>query len=976
MSITSNTDDTLGFPLLDIPPGATLTVVYNAVLANDVVAGSIHNNNVTANYDSLIAGGGRNNAGSNDDDDGNLDNYGESDSAPLTIDSSIAIQKSLNASHVNNDFTIGDLITFDLRIDIIEGTTRNVIITDALPSGLDFEGPARIVAGGHISYAGSGVVVEAPSGTLTIDMGNVTNSPDGNTNNDFFIVEIDARVVNISGNISGAMWTNSASLTTNVGPAGPDTQIIDIVEPNLMINKTVNTASPSLGDFVTFTITVSHSSSSSDAYDVVLTDMIPNGLTYVLGSHTGDGSVSEIDPNIPVFNLGTITQVDGSKSFTFRCQVDLDATVGTAITNTINAVYDNQSGTPSLEREYTASGSEDVTPVTSAEIDVVKTVDIVVDGGNIGIAYTGDTLEYTIVLTNGPTAVTNVVFDDLIPNNTTYVASSLATAPNGTVIDASAPNLQVTLANMSPFAVETITFRVTINGGTPFGAVISNQAFVDSNESVPEPSDDDGIDSNGDQSTDITVGGPSSINNGLYVQKLVDWISDTDASDDITAGDTVHYTLIIENQGNEALTGVNITDTLPAGLTFVGASEVITGAGNNITVIGDALSINIPMLNIGNSQSASFEVTVDAFAPMSNIYVNQAVIDSDQTNPSTSDNNGDASDGNQPTRFVAVNGMAGAADIDVEKRWSHALDLDGDGLVDPGETIAYTITVLNTGSAMATDVRLSDTIPANTTLVNGSVSTSAGVVVTEDPVNINVGNLNPGGLVTIQFSVTIDGGTPDGSIVPNQATVVGNGGINEPSDDNGDDSDGKNPTLTTIDTGGGSGSPTGLSKLLHASSEADSPGNNVFIGEVLTFRITFATPAGLLSEVILGDTLPSGLSYIPGTGRLARNFDTGLTSSENPGSVNSTASGTFVDLTDGTELVVNGQAVSLFLGNLINSDNDFSNETFVLEIQAVVDNAAGNNAGVNLVNEGTLAYQNSLGQTQNLTPITTSATVI
>lgn len=611
-----------------------------------------------------------------------------------------------------------------------------------------------------------------------------------------------------------------------------------------------------------------------------------------------------------------------------------------------------------------------------AAIDVVKTVDIVVDNGNVGIADPGDTLEYTIVVTNGSTAVTDVVFDDLIPINTTFVAASLSSLPNGMTDESGAPDLQVTLANMNPLAVETITFRVTIDGGTPAGAVIANQAFVDSNETDPEPSDADGNDSNGDQTTDITVGGPNPRINGLYVHKLVEWINDADTSNDVTAGDTMRYTFVIENQDDEVLTNVSITDTLPTGLTFVAASESINGTGNSITVVGDDLTISIPTLNTKSALSAEFEVTIDAFAGTNRTYFNQAVIDSDQTDSNVSDNNGDPNDGNQPTRFEAVNGMSGSATIDVEKRWSHAVDIDGDGLVDPTETIVYTITVLNTGSATATNLVLSDTIPTNTTVVSGSVSTSDGVVINEDPVSINLGDLNPGGLITVKLSVTVNGGTPDGAVITNQATVVGDGGINEPSDDNGNDSDGKNPTLTTVDTFGGSGSPSGLSKSLHASSEADSSVSDVFIGEVLTFRIAFNVPAGLLSEVTMGDTLPIGLSYIPGTARLSRTFNTGLTSSENSGSINATASGVFVALTDNTEVSVNGQVISVFLGNVINSDNDFSDETFVLEIQAVVDNAAGNNAGTMLLNQGTLSYQNLLGQNQNLTPVNTTLTVI
>ena len=129
----------------------------------------------------------------------------------------------------------------------------------------------------------------------------------------------------------------------------------------------------------------------------------------------------------------------------------------------------------------------------------------------------------------------------------------------------------------------------------------------------------------------------------------------------------------------------------------------------------------------------------------------------------------------------------------------------------------------------------------------------------------------------INFRVVVDGGTPDGAIIANQANVTGDGGINENSDDNSRDDDGINPTLTPVDTGGGStaGTPGGLSKSLVASSEADSSGTDLQIGEVATYQLGVNLPAGTLREVSLIDSLPAGMGYVPGSASLTRIFDTG-----------------------------------------------------------------------------------------------------
>lgn len=973
---TNNADDTLIFPLFDIPPGSVLTITYDAILSNSAVAGETLTSTASVAYNSLAAGGGRDGSdGSDDDTAGVLNNYNESDSVDLTVDSAVAIQKSLNTVHADNDFTIGDLITFDIRVDVIEGIKNAVVLTDNLPSGLDFEGPVRVVAGPQISFSGAGTAVEAPAGTLTIDMGNITNTADGNNSNDFFIVEVDARVLDIVANNDGDTLTNAASLNSDVGPAGPDSQAVDLVEPNLSVTIVADDDTPSLGDLVTYTVTVTHSASNSDAFDVLLINPIPAGTTYVPGSHAGDGSVDESDTDNPEFDLGSITQVEGSKQFTFQVRVDGDTAVGVDITDTINLTYSGQPGTPTVDRAYNGSANETITPGIPAEIDAVKTVAISNDLGSPGVLDPGDTLTYTVTLNNSGAVLTNVVFTDTIPNLTTYVAASLSSSVGGEN-DAAAPDLVVVVGTMNNGDSVTITFDVTVDAGTAAGTLIRNQGSVDSDQTVPEPTDEDGVDSNGDQPTDIYVGGGPSLSNGLYVEKTVAWVNDLDTSGDVTAGDTMTYTMVIRNRGDQNLTNITISDTLPSGLTYVAASAAITGGGS-ANVVGSALTADVPGLSVGAHEILTFDVTIDAFVPSSNTYTNQADVDSDQTEPGLSDGNGDPGDGYQPTQFTAVNGIAGTPIIDVEKRRTLGVDQDGDGLFDPGDTIRYTLYLSNSGAAAAENARLSDTIPADTAIIAGSVTSSQGVVVGEDPIDINLGYLAPGALVTIAFEVTIDLGTADGTIIPNQAFLTADGGINEPSDDNGNDGDGKNPTLTPVDTGGGSnaGSPGSLSKVLQASSEAASIGNNVYIGEVLTYRITFAVPAGFLSEVSLTDSLPTGLSYLAGSARLASVYNTGLFASADPGGINGTASGNFVALSDGSELQISGQNLSLFLGDITNSDADVGGETYTLEIQAVVDNSGSVNAGSVLTNSAGLSYLNGLLQLQNLTPVTHNVTV-
>ncbi|MEO1385078.1 MAG: hypothetical protein AAFV78_17795, partial [Bacteroidota bacterium] len=397
-----------------------------------------------------------------------------------------------------------------------------------------------------------------------------------------------------------------------------------------------------------------------------------------------------------------------------------------------------------------------------------------------------------------------------------------------------------------------------------------------SDQTEPEPTDLDGIDGNGDQPTDIIVGPRPSLVNDIYAQKVVEWLTDTDNSTDVTATDVMRYTFILENKGNAQLTNVSLTDAIPTGLSFSAAGtptegSLNTGSYPNITWSGITL-------DVGEVATVTLDVTIDAITGATATLTNQGSVDSDQTDPTSTDSNGDPTDGNQPTVFEAVNSGTASPNLDVEKRWVQTVDGDGDGLVDPTDTYRYSIVVTNTGSAPATDISFTDAAPTNTILTGDSVITSQGIVVTETSVSIevNVGTLDPGGSAIITFEVSPTGAS-DGDLIPNQAAITStnfNGGVAVNSDDNADDSDGINPTQTPVYTGSGPLDAGDLSKSLTGTSEGGSAGTNVLIGEVLTYELSIVVPKGNLSQAALIDTLPLGLRYVSSSATLTPTFNT------------------------------------------------------------------------------------------------------
>ena len=757
---TTNTNDTVALPLLQLDPGASLTITFDTVVMDTVTPGQVLNNTTAASYTSLV-GGGRDGSGGGDDDvNDRLNNYQESASQALTIASAIAVNKTVLPASA----TIGQDVTYTVRIDLIEGLTPSLLFSDVLPAGLTYR--SHSISVGHLGLTIGNPTYNTRIGsgqTVQFDLGNVSNPTNGINTDDYILITIVARVDNSTANQNAVILRNgqqadgsSVNVLYGLGPTqvnfdydagtpGLQGVPLTLIEPNLSVTKAANPTAQSLGDVVTFTVTVQHNgASTANAYDLVLNDVLPAGLTYVPGSATLPApDVTAAGQNLQ-FRFASVTLAEGSKAFTYQAKVDLGAPVGTPLTNTIALTYKSlPGGTGAADsgrtgdgglNDYLGGGNSSVTPNTLAFIDALKTVTDL----NGGTLQPGEPLQYAITLRNtGGSGVTNVVFSDQAPAQTTYVPGSLATT-QGAVNEAGAPTLTVAVGSLAPGASVTIHFHVTVNSGTPAGSVISNQGLVNSDQTVPEPTDADGNDANGDQPTDIIVGGPPNLPNGLYAVKQVVWVTDADGSSSITANDRMRYLITLNNTGAVPLTNVRLTDTIPANLTYVGGTVGAT-QGGSAAVIGQAVSVTGMNLPVGAQATVQFEVTVGA----AGTYVNQGTVGSDQTVSGLTDGNGDPSDGEQPTTFVAVASGSGTPQVNLQKRWRLLVDLDGNGAVNPNDTVEYTLTLINSGSGSATNVHLTDTLPGQLTLVNGSVTAGQGVVVSETPIDINLGHWYP-----------------------------------------------------------------------------------------------------------------------------------------------------------------------------------------------------------------------------------------
>ncbi len=164
----------------------------------------------------------------------------------------------------------------------------------------------------------------------------------------------------------------------------------------------------------------------------------------------------------------------------------------------------------------------------------------------------------------------------------------------------------------------------------------------------------------------------------------------------VAAGGSTTYTLTVANAGPAAATGVSVTDTLPAGVTFVSA----TGTGWSCTATGNtSVTCTRPSVPSGGTAPA-IAVVVTAQA-QSGTMNNTAAVTATTPDPVTSNNTASTS-----TTVTA------SADLAITKT--------GPATVLAGANVSYSLVVQNLGPSDAASVSVTDTLPAGVTFVSAA----------------------------------------------------------------------------------------------------------------------------------------------------------------------------------------------------------------------------------------------------------------
>lgn len=469
--------------------------------------------------------------------------------------------------------------------------------------------------------------------------------------------------------------------------------------PALSLKKALASSSGTPGSALVFTLTTTNNGNQGVA-GVVLTETVPANTTYsATGSSPGWSCTSPAAGSTCTLSLGTLAGGGASAARSFAVVIDNPLPAGTTgVQNTACAAA------ASLRSCDTATVPTNGAPALSLK----KTL-------SSGTGAPGSTLIYALVVTNsGNQAAGSLSLTETVPALTTFVPAASTSGWTCTPTNNASSSCTFPLPTLAGGgASSTVLYAVQITRPLPAGTTqIANTACLLSS----------GSNAGCDQISTPTTGSPI-----LGTTKVL--TAGTPAP-----GNTLVYTLTVNNSGDQDATGVTLSDQLPAGTTFVPAASSPGWSCSPTNDSPSTCTISIGTLTAAASASRTIGLLLANPWPAGSTDLS---------------NTGCATDASGKVSCSTVDTpLTAAPQLSLVKSYS------GPPLV-PGAHLPFDLAVSNTGDQIAADVTVRETVPLNTRFDPAGSSTgwSCTAPAASSPCTLTLASVAPGQTLHLVFAV-------------------------------------------------------------------------------------------------------------------------------------------------------------------------------------------------------------------------------
>ena len=509
------------------------------------------------------------------DDDGA--EVSDSDSATVDIvdgQGSLDVEKSVvDGAPVSEP---GGLVRY--RVDVTNTSTTNDTIT--LTSIADtIGGIAADFSGDGEDFSACDALVGtslAPGASTSCEFVDFVGGQGGDTVTDVVMVDgVDEEQTPVSGSDS------------------EDVKVNDVL-PTATLTKTAGDTSVLSGTTVTYTVVIANTS---------VEDLFLTGLVDVV-----DGA----EPVAIPLERCDITTIPVGGSATCEFDMVVTGSPGTSVTDVVTAtLYDDEENELEPFDDETVAIERPFTPPPPPPTDVEPQIAVDKDNGGATLQAPGGEVDFDVTVTNEAaeqatiTAIVDEIDGDVFD----------VTAVSGRVVETNCETGVVLGATGSPADTYTCTFTLSFD---------SDEAMSETDTVTVTVEDDDGDeDSDSDSATTVLTAVAD-----LTIEKTSNALS-------AASGDGT-YTLVVTNDGPSTATGVQVTDSLPPGITFASAS----GDGWTCAAAGQEVVCERESLASGASSTITMTVAVAASLAGETV-TNLAEVDSDTADPDVGNNSDD-----------------------------------------------------------------------------------------------------------------------------------------------------------------------------------------------------------------------------------------------------------------------------------------------------------------------------------------------